>query len=279
MGVLSLNGLKSNIGNSVELLKTEPFISKEVSEQEVKDIQNLYQEKFGSNPFEEKDVIRVMLAEPSSGQIDIICEDNRKDFFLELGKLQSFSKFRFCTASVGRMLVGWARDALAEEALKQGIDWILFFDDDQTLPRGMFLDLAQHMSKADIIVPLICQRVAPFKPVYYSLNLTPLTDGRKELTTEHVLDYPLNSVFSPDAVGFGVVLLRTDILRKMPKPWFFSNTAIGEDIYFCYLAKQIGARIVADTRIKVGHLGHPTIITEEHFRNHNKKELLSENKS
>ena len=250
----------------------EPFKSKEVSKEEIKEFENLYKKFFGKDPFEEKDVIKIFLAEPSGGQVDIICEDNRKDLFFELGKLQSISNFRFFSVSMGRTHVSFARETFADMALKEGMDWILFFDDDQILPKGMFLSLAQHMSDADIIAPLIIQRVPPHLPVYFKMKIEE-KEGKRYFSSENILDYPINSTFSPEAVGFGVILLRTDILLKMPRPWFFSNVSLGEDLYFCQSARRAGFRILADTRIKVGHLGVPEVVTEIDFIKYHKDKL------
>jgi hypothetical protein len=44
---------------------------------------------------------------------------------------------------------------------------------------------------------------------------------------------------------------------------FFSNSDIGEDIWFCINAKRLlDAKIVVDTSVKVGHLRHPEMATE-----------------
>ncbi len=38
----------------------------------------------------------------------------------------------------------------------------------------------------------------------------------------------------------------------------------GEDITFCNKAKKAGCQVWMDSRIKLGHLGMPSIITEEY---------------
>lgn len=79
-------------------------------------------------------------------------------------------------------------------------------------------------------------------------------------------NYPEDTLVECDAVGFGAVLIKMDIVRKMKPPYFFSTTGSGEDIYFCMKSRQeAGARIFMDTRVKLGHLSKPPIIDEEYY--------------
>jgi hypothetical protein len=64
-------------------------------------------------------------------------------------------------------------------------------------------------------------------------------------------------------VGFGAVVFTAALAHKMTPPRFMNTTGSGEDIFFCYKAREeCGARIFSDTRVKLGHMGHPPIITE-----------------
>ena len=250
------------------------------SETEVKQIMQAVDKERDTDPFDGLDTIKVFVATPSGGQVDVIAYDNHRDIIFELGNIQRHSKFRFFTGTTGRMMVTYARETIAEEAVKLGMDWILFFDDDQILPRKLFLALARHMNKADIICPLVFQRVYPYKPVLYKLQYQEKEiekDGIKHKVayaqTDQITDYPVNEVFYPDATGFGCVLVSTKLLKAMKQPWFFSNTNLGEDIWFCRRAQEHGFKVLCDTRIKVGHLSIPRSIGELDFIEHNKKDL------
>ena len=243
-----------------------------ITERQVLDINKILEADNTQDPFDEPGVIKVMLAEPSQGQIDVLAHDNRKDFLMELSHVRHNSKFRFFSGTTGRMLVTFARETFAEESLRLGMDWILFVDDDMVLPRKMFLGLARHMDNADIIAPLCFRRVHPYHPVLYNVR-TEERDGTTYANIQGYLEYPPNKVFEVDAVGFGVVLIRTEILKKVPKPWFFSNTSIGEDIHFCLRARKYGFKTLCDSRVKVGHLGIPPCITELDFIKANKDRL------
>lgn len=89
-----------------------------------------------------------------------------------------------------------------------------------------------------------------------------------------VKNYPKDKLVECDAVGFGAVLIKMDMVKKMKPPYFMSTTGSGEDVYFCMKSRQeADARIFMDTRIKLGHLGAPRIIDEEY-----RDKYIAENK-
>lgn len=228
-----------------------------------------------SNPLENNKV-KVFYGEPSQGLMDIIAVDNRKDFMFELSEYAHHGNFQFLTGTTGRMLITFARETMSNEAINLNCDYVLFIDDDMIVPRKLFPALFRHVDRADIIAPLCFQRVHPYKPVLYKIKSKRNDMGNLVLDdVDHWMDYPPNSVCYPDAVGFGVVLIKTKVLKKLNRPWFFSNTSLGEDIFFCVRARESGFKILADTSIKVGHLGIPKPITELDYLYANKKKLTS----
>ncbi len=45
-----------------------------------------------------------------------------------------------------------------------------------------------------------------------------------------------------------------------------NTTGSGEDIFFCYKARETaGARVFCATRVKLGHMGYKPVITEETY--------------
>lgn len=219
------------------------------------------------NPFEDTTTIKVMTSEPSAGLVDCQVFDNRIDFYMELARLEARSKFKFFTGNTGRMSINYAREAMASAAVEQSMDYILMMDDDQIVPRDMFERLYKtaHATGADIVSPMVTQRLHPFNPVMWKQSW--FDDGKsKSISNEFIADYEPNSIVECDAVGFGVVLIKVDCIRRIKQPRFFSNTHLGEDIFFCIKAKgEAGAKIVMDTAIKVGHLRPPQLATEHDY--------------
>ena len=220
------------------------------------------------NPFDNPDLIKIMLAEPTAGVIDSIAHDNRLDAYMDYAWLEARSKFKFFTGNVGRCMVHYAREMIAEEAMHQKMDYVFMIDDDMIIPKHCFERLYESMKKenADMAAPMCTQRYAPFYPVIYKQTLR-VIDGVNHIDNQFVEDYEPNSTLTVDGFGFGVALISVPFLRKMkkvmPDGMFFSNRYVGEDIWFCMMARQkLDAKIIVDTSIKVGHLRHPEIATE-----------------
>src|SRR5690348_6144202 len=117
------------------------------------------------DPFDNKDLIKIMTCEPSAGLIDVRVYDNRIDFYLEQARLEARSKFKFFTGNTGRMSINYARESMADQAVKAGMDFVLMVDDDQLIPGNMFERLYKTMEehKADIVSPMVTQRFPPFQ--------------------------------------------------------------------------------------------------------------------
>ena len=61
----------------------------------------------------------------------------------------------------------------------------------------------------------------------------------------------------------GCMMIKTDILKNLPKPWFYhqynkeTDNFSGEDIWFCNTATQNGYNVWvdADVSMKLAHIG------------------------
>ena len=213
----------------------------------------------------EKKQIKVLLCEPSSGTIDSWVYDNRKDFMVECARLEARSNFKFGTGNTARLHVSAAREEVARFAVAEGYDYLFMVDDDQLIPKNCFERVYNAMQKhgADIAAPLVTQRVAPYNPVIWKAVDKKEFDEAgtlKSLSIDHEFmhDFEPNETVFPDAVGFGVVLISVELLKKLKAPWFYSNRHVGEDIWFCIRARrEQNSKIVCDTSIKVMHMGYP----------------------
>ena len=79
-----------------------------------------------------------------------------------------------------------------------------------------------------------------------------------------------DGLFEVGACGFGCVLMKSEIFVAVFSKFGQMFTPIancGEDIAFCWRARQCGYKILADPSIGLGHVGH-TVITKEFFDNY-----------
>ena len=86
-----------------------------------------------------------------------------------------------------------------------------------------------------------------------------------------VEDIPENQLFPVAGVGFGAVLMKTEMLKKVKENGGRPFTPLrewGEDISFCKRAREAGYTLYTDSRVKVGHVGISIIdeSTYESFR-------------
>jgi len=178
--------------------------------------------------------------------------------------------YEFYTYTVGEVLTPFARELLVERALEWfRADLICMVDDDMVGDPDTFFRLAESVvhGPADLCGALAFTRGAPHRPVLYrQLSGFDPTDHRAVVQNRAMERYPKDALVECDAVGFGAVVFTADLARKVAPPRFMNTTGSGEDIFFCYKARETaGARIFADTRVKLGHMGYAPVITEETF--------------
>lgn len=188
------------------------------------------------------------------------------------------TRFEFMLAVVGRIFTPVARDQAARMTLEHEADYLYMIDDDMICPDDMFETLYAH--NVDVVAPLAFTRNYPHKPVMYSQLAGYDPVARKDYMSNYtVQNYPKNQLVECDAVGFGAVLIKAKVLSDLRakfdggSKWFMSTCGTGEDIYFCYQAKKVGARIFMDTACKLGHLGAPICVDEDYAEKSRLKDL------
>lgn len=223
-------------------------------------------------PPKEEGVTRVLWGIPHEGMTGSEAYCNRLGMAKHFGHLEERGKllketprFEFYQFTCGRMHVHVAREEMGKRALQIDADYLFMIDDDMTSDYDLFDKL--YASHKDIVAPLAFTRNFPHKPVMYSCieGWDPVI--QKEHFINHaVMNYPKDRLVECDAVGFGAVLIDVKALKGTPQPWFMNPNSTGEDINFCYQAKKRGFRTWMDTRIKLGHISHPLIVTEEYVQ-------------
>lgn len=182
--------------------------------------------------------------------------------------------FQFYQGTIGHVFTALARERLAEEALNTGMDYLFMVDDDMMCPQDLFERLYRH--DVDIVAPLAFNRYAPHKPVIYNLKSGYDPVARKEYYVNYpVLKYPKDTLVQCDAVGFGAVLIKMEVFKQLPKPWFMVTSGAGEDIHFCHVAGKHGFKIFADTATKLGHLGERKNVTEDIFESEENQKMIA----
>jgi hypothetical protein len=164
----------------------------------------------------------------------------------------------------GISLPGLARDRCIEAALEAKADYLLLYDDDMIFDNSLFLKLWRH--RKPFMGALAFTSREPIAPVLYQFRRTWDFAARRE-TVESVIvfDYPRDQLFQLDAIGSGVLLISTDVFRKLERPWFHGSIGSGEDVHLCFKAWQKGIPIYCDTSCKTRHARNDTHWMDEEY--------------
>lgn len=180
--------------------------------------------------------------------------------------LATLNKVGECAISfICGSLVYDARNKLARQALEIGADYTVWFDSDMIFEPDTLVKLIDHLEKddCDIISGIYFRRSAPFTPVLFKkLNLS-----GEHCQWKDYPDYPKDSLFDVQGIGFGCCAVKSEILLAMSvkyKDFFSPIDGVGEDLSFCWRARELGYKIKCDSSIKCGHVGHMTV-TESLF--------------
>lgn len=134
-----------------------------------------------------------------------------------------------------------SRTWLVNEAIKKGATHILFVDYDMEFPSDAALKLLIH--KKEIVGVEYNKRQLPLEPVYVPM-------GEKN-----------DTLYEAKYVGLGLTLIDLSIFSKFEGAFFnFGRDSqgalvLGEDVFFCNSARDVGFKTWIDPTIITKHLG------------------------
>lgn len=151
---------------------------------------------------------------------------------------------------VGTSILPLSRQFLAVRALECEATHVLWIDSDMEFPRDMLLRLARHDH------PLVAANCISRRPPF----LCTARDDKNEQVATTQYSQGIEKVAR---FGFGVVWMSTEVLRKVPPPWFdlewLPETGVfrGEDFVFCEKARAAGYELYIDHDVSkdVKHVG------------------------
>lgn len=162
-------------------------------------------------------------------------------------------------------LIYTSRNEIAKRALSDGADLVMWFDSDMIFNPDTLKRLLHIIDQgADMVTGIYYRRTKPYTPTIF--KTMEIDDKKEEAEWTEFEEIP-NEPFEVAGCGFGCVLMRTEIFVAVFAKFgnMFSPIGnIGEDIAFCWRARQCGYQIIADPTIGLGHVGY-TIVTREFF--------------
>lgn len=184
-------------------------------------------------------------------------------FAVDLAQLYAYTRERgpWKTVTVGFIAstyIHCGREFFLESTIKQGATHVLWLDTDMSFPPETAVRLAMHDT------PIVaCNYVTRDG----SNQHTALREDADQLITGRVKTRPESSgLEAVDAVGMGVMLMRMDVVKNLPRPWFthgrnpITGGDVGEDIVFCRALRAAGYTVYVDHELskEVGHVGQHT---------------------
>lgn len=183
-----------------------------------------------------------------------------------------------------RTAIDNARNTAAHYAMEKNCDYIMFLDDDVQVPPNT-LDLLLKADK-DIVAGLVMIRGYPFHVMAFKfiddvkgedgvmkralknhddLEKERRIKGRWRLEANiklrkrqlERLPVRLKELQRVDAVGFSCCLIKIDVLKALPEPYFLTGKYHTEDVYFCMKATEHlrpKPTIFLHTGIQCGHM-------------------------
>ena len=175
-------------------------------------------------------------------------------------------------------LVYDARNNLAKQAIENGFDRILWLDSDMSFSADLMARLMADMDEnnLEMVGGLYFARKAPVVPVCYQKVGYYHNEETDEVTpcALNYYDYPQDQLFPVEGIGFGAVLVDVALVKRVQDKYglpFSPILGFGEDLSFCIRARDVGANIMCDSRVKCGHVGQH-IFGEDMYVHPNKEQ-------
>lgn len=149
-----------------------------------------------------------------------------------------------------RGMVDRVRQQAHDKAVDEKHDYIMWWDDDIVAPKDTICRLFKH--NVDIVSGMAFKRTEPFAMFGFKQVSGKLGDMSK---MHHL---PLNKkgtgLVEVDGTGTGCMLMRTDVVNGLEKPWWVWPTQGSEDLALCARLREKGIKVYIDTDIELGHL-------------------------
>ena len=154
-----------------------------------------------------------------------------------------------------------ARNILCQMAIDGKYDYLLMVDADNTLPRDALVNLLQ--GDPQICLGYCARKVTPYagETSIYKLGRSINFKRENAFRVSELLDLKGAGEKHVPIYGGGaaIMLIRTDVFRKLDKPYFVwknypGGAVLSEDLYFCNQCQVHGIPIFVDCRVGCGHV-------------------------
>lgn len=187
--------------------------------------------------------MRILIAIPTSGVIETVTFksiynlDIPKDCEVSFDVVSGYGAAR-------------ARNLIAQKCIDGGFDGVLMVDADMDIPQNA-LNLCLEGNEP-IVLGTYPRRGDASVSELFRATSSDFTDQIK------MIDLPFDRL-EVKGGGMGCALIRRSVFESLKYPWFsfveYQNRQIlSEDLYFCDKSAKNGLKIIADGRVRCGHI-------------------------
>lgn len=153
-------------------------------------------------------------------------------------------------------LIYTSRNKLAQKAIEIEADYVLWLDSDMTFQPDLMEKMFDRLKKdkLDILTGLYFRRVHPYSPVLFDRF-----DRDGDVFNWSEFQELPEEPFEVGGCGFGCVLMDAGVFLDVQGRFgnmFAPIANTGEDLAFCWRARECGYKIICDPDIVPGHFGH-----------------------
>lgn len=162
-------------------------------------------------------------------------------------------------------LIYLSRNELATAAIQIEADYVFWLDSDMVFKPDTLIRMMETLkaNDLDILTGLYFRRVPPYSPVLYNkIEIEGVACDFSEF------DRIPDGLFEVGACGFGCVLMKTDVFFDVQAKFGNMFAPIGnngEDVAFCWRARQCGYKVMCDPSVVCGHVGY-SVVDDQFYR-------------
>ena len=161
-------------------------------------------------------------------------------------------------------LIYTSRNDLGRIAIQSGSDYVLWLDSDMVFEPDTLERMLKKMqeNELDFLTGVYYRRTIPYSPVLFK----DLKYADNKATWSEYKKLPENALIEVGGCGFGLVLMSTEMLMSVQAKYntmFQPLLGLGEDLAFCWRARECGYKLMCDTSIEAGHVGN--VIVNGHY--------------
>lgn len=200
--------------------------------------------------------MKILIAIPCMDQVPA-------PFCQSLAQLQKIGDCVLCMKTGS--LIYTSRNDLATLAIQMDADYVFWLDSDMVFKPDILIKMMETLKEhdLDILSGLYFRRVPPYSPVLFEkLDIVGVESTFKEYET-----LP-KELFEVAACGFGCVLMKTDVFYDVQSKFGNMFSPIGnngEDVAFCWRARECGYKIFCDPKMICGHVGY-SVVDDQFFK-------------